>query len=1701
MPPADATTLRGALLTLAQDDDAWLNAVDRLLGDLLSRRSSILSSVRGLYGWIDGGEAPKLVRDRLAHVIAQLPSLSRSDRLDPVIAVHTVLVATAFFETVREVLTHELQRGKSSWQQEDHWFVIYLYSDEIPAPSITRYFADNVNSVGRWAAERGERVHRILRRMSPGSGSKLLLEPAFVSRVLARYEQEFRTLAVDVPEFATWADARHRPVESPDHWIDDSANEAHAMLHRANAAALDTPSLGGSPPLGALYIAPDYRLAEASPLARLTDESWWSSQTELRLDLNGLLAGHFTSIDAYRLPLLVVGGPGSGKSALAKVFAARRPDPDHVVLRVPLRTTLPDASVLDQIREAVRRQTGGEIDWADLNQQSTGKTCVVILDGLDEMPQTSGSQRNYLDEVVRFQRTEIMLDNPVAVMVTSRTSFLDQLLIPDGAPVVRLVDFDDDQIHRWISVWNRATEGTGRRPMTVEAVLARPDLARNPLQLLLLTQALADAPDEGFTIRDLFERAIETDASSSLSFPVAGVAALGMHNRGWRTISAEELRADLAAVGHDDMSTVDTVLLDLERQPASFAEYRIASLVVDVLLQTHGEQLFTMLSHALLSRRPATLTFFEQLVEEMPAPQRAGMAQLLDDLLLRPGDGRPLAVYTANLVLLRLHMQPADRRKRVAGNLAPGLMDLWAVELGALGRRSLQALISSDATGFARRPPRATSEEVQLDSGGPPAGVEFVHRRLTSGERPVTQVTWSSDGELLTTSYGGDVVVCWRIAENMPPHVVGELRNLSDVDWHPSQPIAAVVQRKDGTRKRRVMLTRFEDGTTRDLCEIGSRSRIAWSPDGESLAVFNTSSLSTLEVATVRRRVVRGFIDLEHRSYLLRPRWSANGDHIWAAAGGTVCTASANSGLTTTADFPMHARDIFVREGRQALVAFTSPARPDIVITPIGVSGGENVLEGHTKLVTCVRFSPDGDYLASMSMDNTVRIWRRDDWQCVAVLPRKDISGRGGLAFHPTKPLLAIKDGNGVDLVRLDYQVLGTMSAARTARRYANAKIVLVGDSGVGKSGLGLVMSGQPFAPTDSTHGRNVWTFEKSIETTPSGDVQTRETLLWDLAGQPGYRMVHQLHLNEVAVALVVFDARSEMDPFSGVQYWSRALAQARRLDGAAAVRLKAFLVAARTDRGGTAVSTARIEQAVEQHGFDGFVETSAKEGWGVDELIHKARGAIDWDAVPVVSSTALFQSIKDFVLEEKRQGRVLSTVDDLLHSFRRVEQDETPAEELLEGFTACLGRLESVGVIRRMAFGDYVLLRPELLDAYVSSLVQAAKDEPDGLGFVSEADALAGTFRMPESERLTNRQQERILLITVVEELLRREIALKEVTDKEVDLIFPSQFTRERPDAPRLPGQDVVFTFDGDLQSIYSTLAVRLSHSRFFERDEMWHNSATYRPDTGGTCGIAIREIAEGRGELVLFHDELVQPITRRQFEAYAIEHLEQRAANVVMRRVRRCSPCNYMIDDEVVQRRLGRGLTTVICQICDGVISITDDEQPDVRLAVAEMNSNANAQRDQDVAATTLKGKREAEDYDVFLCHNVKDKRQVLEIARRLEARGILPWLDVDAIQPGSRWQDAMAKGIEKSRSAAVLVGPAGFGPWHDAEMHLINDWSVRDARRRVIPVILDGTDGDLELPGFLRVWSTIDMRVADPDPFEQLIWGVTGEQPRWV
>ncbi|HEU4593616.1 MAG TPA: toll/interleukin-1 receptor domain-containing protein, partial [Pyrinomonadaceae bacterium] len=131
----------------------------------------------------------------------------------------------------------------------------------------------------------------------------------------------------------------------------------------------------------------------------------------------------------------------------------------------------------------------------------------------------------------------------------------------------------------------------------------------------------------------------------------------------------------------------------------------------------------------------------------------------------------------------------------------------------------------------------------------------------------------------------------------------------------------------------------------------------------------------------------------------------------------------------------------------------------------------------------------------------------------------------------------------------------------------------------------------------------------------------------------------------------------------------------------------------------------------------------------------------------------------------------------------------------------------------------------------------------------------------------------------------------------------------------------------------------------------------------------------------------------------------------------------------------------------------------------------------------------------FDVFLCHNSSDKPIVKQIGEQLIKHGIQPWLDEWNLIPGRPWQRALEEQINNIKSVAVFVGDSGLGPWTSMELEAF----LREFVKRgcpVIPVILPNVKKTPELPVFLNAMHWVDFRLNDPDPLDQLIWGITGE-----
>jgi hypothetical protein len=475
-----------------------------------------------------------------------------------------------------------------------------------------------------------------------------------------------------------------------------------------------------------------------------------------------------------------------------------------------------------------------------------------------------------------------------------------------------------------------------------------------------------------------------------------------------------------------------------------------------------------------------------------------------------------------------------------------------------------------------------------------------------------------------------------------------------------------------------------------------------------------------------------------------------------------------------------------------------------------------------------------------------------------------------------------------------------------------------------------------------------------------------------------------------------------------------------------------------------------------------------------------------------------LFRQIKEFLVSEKQHARsLLSTVDDLYRVFLSTKDAPIENVELPVLFETCIGRVEAAGLIRRLSFGKLVLLQPELLDAYASALVNGVKDEPDGLGSIAEEQVRAADFRLPTDERIKDEDQEKLLLIAMIEDLLRRELALRE----EGMLIFPSQSTKEHPDLPDPEGKAIVFGFEGPVLHIYTTLAVRLARSGVFKKQELWRNAVTYSTVSGNTCGLYLRNLGEGSGELTLFFEPTVSWESRRAFEEFVRAHLKRRALpdNFTIRYVLACDVCDLIIPDKAIQLRKARNLDWLNCPVCDTRIVLGEQENPLLQASsprVQKMDQAADARRDREAAQTTLQGKIETEDFDVFLCYHDSDKEAVKSIGEQLKEQGILPWLDEWNLRPGLPWQALLEQQIEHIKSAAVFVGRNGIGPWQQQEQAaFLREFTSRECP--VIPILLPDASQEPKLPVFLKGMDWVDFRTQDPDPMLQLIWGITGKQ----
>jgi small GTP-binding protein len=776
-------------------------------------------------------------------------------------------------------------------------------------------------------------------------------------------------------------------------------------------------------------------------------------------------------------------------------------------------------------------------------------------------------------------------------------------------------------------------------------------------------------------------------------------------------------------------------------------------------------------------------------------------------------------------------------------------------------------------------------------------------------------VAWSTDPHLIISGAADCTIRLWDIDEKRCLRVLkGHTGQVLSVAW---------------SANRSHVVSGGQDKTVRWSV---NRSRVVSGGQDETARVWDANTGRCL-------RVLKG-----HRSGLRCLAWAGNEDCVVTGDQlGTVRVWDIETGACLGV---LDGHMMFVlsvagsRDGRRALSASGDKT---IRLWDVEDQRCLRIFEGHTDYVSALAWSSDERLALSGSHDRTLRLWDVETGRCLRVFKghtgsiekivwssdnRHAFSGDylGGIRVWDLSEFITVGQ---VPLVSVP-----DSEAKPEQVQYTNAKVLLVGETGVGKTGLSKRLAVGEWEPSDSTVG--AWATHWKLEVDAKDGLE-REIWLWDFGGQADQRLIHQLYMDETALAVLVFDGQKE-DLFETLGQWDRDLTRASSKEFAK------LLVAGRVDAGGLRVSKSKVEEFARERGYTRFLETSAKKKVGCEEVKQAILEGIRWENIPWRSSPLVFKRLKEEIVRLKDEGRVLLRFNELRETLQlRMSGESTRFTD--DELKAVIGLLAGPGVVWELKFGSWVLLQPERINAYAQAVIQTIREDRYERGCLPEERVLNGELTYQSSVERLEADEERFVLLAMHQTLVKRGLCLRENTDEGPLLIFPSYYRRERPELTGHPAVLVSYRFNGFLDDIYATLVVRLHHTESFEADELWRYAADFKSlSQGRRLGVKLSRRGEGAGELEVYFDPDIDVAEKMIFSRYVHEHLLKKGNEVVRLRHYVCPHCKAPVRDrETAMKRLAEKgkQSNILCVNCEQRVPLWDDLEE--RFAAPEVHQHA--------------------------------------------------------------------------------------------------------------------------------------------------------------
>jgi hypothetical protein len=102
----------------------------------------------------------------------------------------------------------------------------------------------------------------------------------------------------------------------------------------------------------------------------------------------------------------------------------------------------------------------------------------------------------------------------------------------------------------------------------------------------------------------------------------------------------------------------------------------------------------------------------------------------------------------------------------------------------------------------------------------------------------------------------------------------------------------------------------------------------------------------------------------------------------------------------------------------------------------------------------------------------------------------------------------------------------------------------------------------------------------------------------------------------------------------------------------------------------------------------------------------------------------------------------------------------------------------------------------------------------------------------------------------------------------------------------------------------------------------------------------------------------------------------------------------------------------------------------------------------------------------------------------------------MDERELRPGLLWPRDLEDIIARVPAAALIIGgQPQLGDWQELEIYAFIQQSV-DRNCAIVPVLLPDAN-TVVLPVLLQGLTWVNLAVSEPNPIDQLVWGITGQQ----